>query len=160
MAKSGVTLNWGGFDRAIQKAVGNLPHDKGELLDAIGETLVSGTQKRFHEGKAPDGQPWKPVRRGGSPLRDTGQLRGSIEYATTADSVLVGSNLPQALIHQKGGEVKAKKKKALHFKTPEGNDVFVKSVNIPARPYLGINDEDMKVVRGVLKEWFRQVFRG
>ena len=47
------------------------------------------------------------------------------------------SNIPYARIHEFGGTIKpAKGKKFLKFKGKDGNDVFVKSVTLPARPYL------------------------
>jgi phage virion morphogenesis protein len=156
---SGVKLSWGGFDKAIDKAVKALAHEKRELMENVGEVLVGSVKKRFAQGKDPEGNQWKPVRRGGSPLVDTGSLRDSIEYAVAGGTVLVGSNKPQALIHQKGGTIKPKKGKYLKFKGLDGKDVFVKEVTIPARPYLGINDEDIAEVKGTIVDWLADTFK-
>lgn len=40
--KSGVSLNWGGLDRALNRAGRNLSNRQA-LLDSVGEALVSGT---------------------------------------------------------------------------------------------------------------------
>ena len=109
MGKSGVSLHWGGLDKALGRATGKLGNTQA-LMESVGDALVSGTMKRFDEKKDPKGKPWKPSRRaledGGETLTDSGRLRRSIDYAATSNKVMVGSNLAYARIHQKGGEIK------------------------------------------------------
>ena len=66
-------------------------------------------------------------------LRQSGDLARSISYAAHNDYVEIGSNWPYARIHQLGG--KAGKGRRTH---------------IPARPYLGITNEDRAEIRDVL----------
>ncbi len=89
-----------------------------------------------------------------------GHLRDSIEYAATDDKVMVGSNLPYALIHQEGGIIKPKNGKYLRFKGRSGNDVFVREVIIPARPYIGVSRVDMEEVRAILSDFLAGALRG
>ena len=119
------------------------------ILADIGEALVSSTVQHFVEGKGPDGEGWKPSERsardGGKPLSDTGRLRQSIEYTTTPDSVMVGTNVIYGRIHQLGGEIRPKRKKALKVKGK-----LVSKVTMPARPYLYIDDEDREEVAHII----------
>ena len=55
---------------------------------------------------------------------------------------MVGSNLPYARIHQKGG------------KTGKGH-----KVDMPARPYLGVSEEDMDEVRETVADFLAGTFK-
>lgn len=61
MAKNGVSLSWDGLDRALGNAVHRMG-DTQDLMDSIGEALVSSTLQRFRDEKDPDGKKWKPSR--------------------------------------------------------------------------------------------------
>lgn len=152
--KSGVSLNWGGLDRVVDRASKRLAAQRRNLLNAVGETLVSGTLERFENEEDPQGKKWEPSgraweqglksRRGrkGKTLQDTGRLRSSIDYAVTQDSVLVGSNVEYARIHQEGGKA--------------GRD---RKTTIPARPYLGISKKDREEVEAVMAEYMEDCFK-
>ena len=143
--KNGVSLNWGGFDKALSKA-GHKLGDTQALMESVGEALVSDTKKRFDAKKDPEGTPWKPSRRalekGDKTLTNSGRLRRSIDYAATSDKVMVGSNLAYARIHQLGG------------KTGKGH-----KVDMPARPYLGVSKEDMEEVRETMADFLAGAFK-
>lgn len=162
MAKAGVSLNWGGFDKALGKAAHKLGNTQA-LMESVGEALVSGTLKRFDAEQGPDGQKWQTSKRAaaqsGKTLTNNGHLKGSIDKYVTSDKVMVGSNLPYARIHQKGGTIKPRKGKYLKFKGQGGKDVFVKEVTIPARPYLGVSKEDMEEVRQTVADFLAGVFK-
>jgi len=71
---------------------------------------------------------------------DSGDLTNSIiveeaEKTATSASVNVGTGVEYAAIHEFGGIIKARVKKALHF-VVNGQYRFAKAVVIPARPYL------------------------
>lgn len=160
--KNGVSLNWGGFDKALGKAAHKLGNTRA-LMESVGEALVSGTLKRFQDEEDPTGTKWPKSKRaakeGGQTLTNIGTLRKSIDKIATSDKVMVGSNLPYARIHQKGGTVKPKKGKYLKFKGLDGKDVFVKEVTIPARPYLGVSKEDMEEVRETVADFLKGAFK-
>ena len=161
MGGSGASLNWGGFDRALANAANKLK-DHRRLHLAVGETLVSGTMRRFAEEKGPDGMAWKKSGRAlaqsGQTLSDTGRLRQSVHCAATDSKVLVGTNLKYARIHQFGGTIKAKNGKSLRFRGADGENVFVKKVEIPARPYIGISQDDLNEVRETIKDYIAGAF--
>ncbi len=161
-AHNGVSLSWGGLDTALTHAAKKLGNTQA-LMDSVGDALVSGTLKRFDDEEGPDGNKWEPSGRaeddGGQTLTDTGRLRRSIDYATTSDTVMVGSNLKYARIHQKGGTITPKKAKKLVFKGRGGKKVAVDQVTIPARPYLGISDEDMDDVKSTMTDFLAGAFK-
>ncbi|MDE2667550.1 MAG: phage virion morphogenesis protein [Acidobacteriota bacterium] len=111
-----------------------------DLMEEIGEHLVSSTLLRFERADSPEGTPWAPwseayaaKREGGAMLMDSERLAGSITYQAGPEQVEVGSNVIYAAIHQAGGE-----------------DV---GIPIPARPYLGISpDEEIEVLE-IISDW-------
>lgn len=125
-----------------------------KLMAAVASVLKEGTQSRFESKTTPDGRPWT------SSLFKTGALKRRIIANYDVESAEVGSNLKYAAIHQfggvirqRGGIIRAKKAKCLHFLL-NGQHVFAKSVNMPARtikikanPYLGISEADVAAIR-------------
>ena len=160
--KNGVALHWGGLDKALGKAAHALGNTQA-LMESVGEALISGTLKRFDDEEDPDGNKWEPSRRatddGGQTLTDTGRLRRSVDYAATPGKVMVGSNLKYARIHQKGGTITPKKAKKLVFTGRDGKKVAVDKVTLPARPYLGISDEDLKEVKDTMADFLKGAFK-
>lgn len=137
--------------------------DLTEPMDEIGLQLVSNTIDRFERETGPDGQKWTPSVRarteGGKTLTMRGHLRASITHIPSARSVEWGSNLVYAAIHQTGGRIEAKNAKALRF--PIGNGfATVKAVTIPARPYLGFDDNDRADVRDTLTDYLNDLSGG
>lgn len=161
-AHNGVSLNWGGLDKAIVKAGNKLGHTQA-LMESVGDALVSGTLKRFDAEEDPQGNKWAPSGRaaddGGQTLTDTARLRRSIDYAATPGKVMVGSNLTYARIHQKGGTITPKTAKKLVFTGRGGNKVAVDKVTIPARPYLGVSEDDMDEVKSVMADFLAGAFK-
>ena len=102
----------------------------------IGALIEDQTKRRIADEKtAPDGTPWAPwsdayaqslKRRNRitprSLLVGENNLLTSIQNYTTGETARVGTNLVYGAIHQFGGEAVGK--------------------NIPARPYLGISDDN------------------
>ena len=161
-AHNGVSLNWGGLDAALGQAAQKLGNTQA-LMESIGEALVSGTLKRFDAEEYPQGNKWEPSGRaseeGGQTLTDTGRLRRSIDYAATAGKVMVGSNLAYARIHQEGGIITPKNAKKLVFTGRGGKKVAVDKVTIPARPYLGVSEEDMDDVKAAMTDFLAGAFK-
>ena len=142
--KSGVSLNWGGFDKAVVGAARRMVNRKA-LLATIGDALVSGTIERFGQEEAPDGTAWplshRAAAEGGKTLMDTARLRNSINSQATDDLVMVGSNVAYARIHQLGG------------KAGRGH-----KVTLPPRPYLGVSKTDIEEVKGILADFLSGAF--
>lgn len=161
--KSGVSLNWGGFDKALVNAAKRIG-STGKLMASIGEALVSGVKTRFKNEEDPEGRKWKASARalagGGKTLTKDAHLRDFIDYAATPTKVMVGSNLPYARIHQLGGTIRPRKARRLIFKGPGGEKIVAKQVTIPARPYLGVSKADMEEVRATMEDFLKGAFKG
>lgn len=136
------------------------------VANRIGEHLVSSTIRRFNEQRGPDGTPWPPLaastvlgeirrsdrtRKGALRKRSqarlmrrkilirTARLRNSISYRVQGTEIAVGTNVIYGRIHQLGGEAGSKTRRVL----------------IPARPFLGISDDDLRYVDRVLADLIR-----
>ena len=117
------------------------------LMEGIGEALTASTRRRFEAGAGPDGKPWKPSLRaqleGGQTLLESGRLRDSVHAEIEPDRVMVGSDLIYAAVHQLGATIRPVQASALRFELPGGLGFrSAREVTIPARPYLGISEED------------------
>ena len=120
-------------------------------LRSIGREGVKTTRRRFQNGRGPDGEAWaKGHKATGQTLIEKGLLLRSIsDRPPTENSVEWGSNRVYAAIHQTGGTIKPINGKALKFSIG-GGFVTVASVKMPARPYLGANDQDMAAFADIL----------
>ena len=126
--------------RLPERVRGSLP----DLLEEIGATVVSQTQRRIaEERRSPEGDPWPewspryaPTRHGGQALLVAeGHLAESVQHTVLGHSVEVGSNLVYAATHQFGSE--------------DGT--------IPARPWLGLSAENEQELDHVIEDWLRTV---
>lgn len=132
------------------------------LHKEIGEQLLSTTQQRFKTERGPDGRKWTPSIRarseGGQTLSQTRRLRNSITTYARPDRVAVGTNDIRARIHQYGGTITPKRARVLRFQI--GTRWAVKkSVTIPARPYLGISEDDEGLIQDIIRERFEEALR-
>ena len=81
--------------------------DVAPYLPAVRALSVSDARRRFQTATSPDGVPWTPLRfprpnGGGKVLRNFGALAASVTVKTTADTVIQGTNLTYAGVHQFG----------------------------------------------------------
>lgn len=125
-----------------------------DLADAIGALVEDQTRHRIDsEKKGPDGTPWPKwssgyaaTRHGGqSLLIGAGHFLASVQNYTVGNVAQVGSNLVYAGLPQFGGTIRPKNGKSLVFNLGK-TKVFAKSVTIPARPYLGLSDENRREI--------------
>lgn len=130
-----------------------------ELMDGIGRLVQEQTRRRIASEKtSPDGAAWKPNWKGSSILKESGALEDSVDYFASENSVEVGTGLVYARIHQEGGVISAKNAKALSFMM--GNRfVQVKSVTMPARPYLGLSTDNQADVLDAAEDWVRRLIQ-
>ena len=127
----------------MQKATSDL---EPALLE-IGEVMTESTKQRFSDTESPDGKPWLlnselstlQYKEGSRPLTgETGLLGDTINYQLVANDTLeIGSPLEYAAMQQFGG-TKAE------FPHLWGN--------IPARPFLGLSDDDEKEVLDIIND--------
>jgi len=138
-------------DEAVLAALGGLAEataDLAPVLEGIGEVLQRSTKDRIEQEVDPAGNPWvrlNPIyaktKKGPGILRESKQLWGTIVYEVAGDEVTVGTNRPHARVHQFGATIVPKTAAALVFQM--GGETFhLKSVRIPARPFLGISATD------------------
>lgn len=119
-------------------------------LKEIGEELVDSTQRRFETQTGPDGTPWarnatSTIKRKGrdQPLTgETGKLMDQIDYQLTGNDTLdVGSPTIYAAMQQFGGT----KEEFPHLWD-----------DIPARPFIGISDEDEEKIIGLFNDYLEK----
>lgn len=137
----GIQVDTSGLDAAL-KRINRLSatlEAKRHLYDVIGALVTSQTQERLQNEKtAPDGTPWKEwsasyaATRGPqhSLLINEGFLQTTIQHAAFSDHVIVGSNRIYAAVHQYGYEPR----------------------KIPARPYLGLSQENQREIVATLHD--------
>ncbi len=142
------------------------------LMADVGEYLLESTQGRFDTGIGPDGIAWAPLKDGSgrTPLNLTGRMRDDISPSSGADWVELTAHAMQARWHQEGTdpyEIRPKNGKALAFGPPAsrltgknkgqvGPAHVVSKVNhpgLPARPFMGVSDEDDRRIGELAIAW-------
>ena len=130
------------------------------LMRDAAEAGASATQARIEAGgPAPDGAQW-PARdpRDTSPhplLNREGSLWESIDTESDADTAAWGSSLIYARIHQLGGVIEPDQRETLRYQLG-GATYYAQSVEIPARPYLGIGPAEERMILDVVEDWVEQ----
>lgn len=127
------------------------------LLDRLGRVMLTDTQMNFRQQQEPSGKKWKPTARGGQILSDTGRLKRSIRMQVDGDAVYIGTNLIYAATHQFGATIKPKHAKYLVFAIPGGGAVAAKQVEIPARPFIGIEGRQAKKINREIDKWLDSI---
>ncbi|SHF45833.1 phage virion morphogenesis (putative tail completion) protein [Desulforamulus putei DSM 12395] len=130
----------------------------------LAEALRTSTRERFQQQKSPEGKPWKKsiraIQEGGATLTDSAGLKNSIKSTADSTGFAVGTNKVYARTHQFGEKgrkvtIRAKTSRGLIFQVG-GRWIRKKQVTvnikIPARPFLGISEEDMQEIRGTLED--------
>jgi len=160
MAGARFKMDLSGLQATVGAAMAHV-QARQELMEQIGEQLVSSTQQRFEDGQGPDGEDWEPSIRakedGGQTLVDTARLKNSIGYEASPNLVAVGTNVEYASTHQFGAEIRAKNAPHLRFQVG-GRWARKKSVTIPARPFIGISAQDIEDTRQTVQTWLAAGF--
>lgn len=149
-----------GDTRRLLKKVKNFSEiDKKKINATLGQVTRGSTLERFKLGKDPTGKRWQTSIRaateGGKTLIKTAQLRNSIRTKSDVAGFALGTNVKYGATHQLGANgrtIRAKKAKALRFQVG-GQWVSKKAVkiNIPARPFLGLSDDDMQEIKATVE---------
>lgn len=160
-------------DREVRAALNRLAQAGGNLspaLQHVGEALMLSTKTRFQTGTAPDGSHWAPnsettllghlgkykgsyTKRGRLSKAGAGRASGkrpligeskslstTITYQVSGNALRVGSPMEYAGTQQFG----AAKHSFSGGKSPWGD--------IPARPFLGLSDNDREEILAILTE--------
>ncbi len=164
--------------RALAQLAEQLESLRTPLLD-IAEYLHQSTGDRARRQVGPDGSPWAPLsprtlarkKSGGKILRETGALLDTLRHQVSDNELSFGTDRPYGAIHQFGGKVEhAARSQQVHFKMSGGvvGNRFVKkkhanfsqwvthgarSVEMPARPYLGLSAEDDGEVLAIISDY-------
>ena len=120
-------------------------------LADIGEALVNSHQERWRLEQSPDGEPWAPLsedyaewkrrkRPNAGILVFDDLLRGQLAYVVSGDVLLVGTNRPYGARHQFGFD---------------GPDALGRDIHTPARPWLGLSDDDESSIVVVVRDHLR-----
>lgn len=133
------------------------PVRRQQLNERLAAYGVSSTEERFETQTSPEGEQWKESIRareeGGDTLVGAPRLSVSFSPSATKDEAAWGTNVLYAAAHQFGVTIRPKNKKALFFTLATGAEVSVKSVTLPARPFLGVNDYDRQRLAGIAMRW-------
>jgi len=118
------------------------------LMKDIAGIFASSTEDNFKDEGRPDkwtdladitkAQRKKKGHWPGQILQVTGQLASSVNTQYDNDSAVIGSNLDYAAIHQLGGQA--------------GKN---KSIEIPARPYLKLTDDDFEEILEAIEDFLK-----
>jgi phage virion morphogenesis protein len=152
-------LNLTGVDGVEAALAALAPLKSGVLLEALARLIRESVRERLLAGgPAPDGTAWQANRAGRTPiLHRTGALARSIDYLVHGSSIVVGSSLIYAAIHQFGGVIRPKSGAALVFRA--GNEtIFARQVTMPARPYIGLSAEDRSEIILATAQYLRRLF--
>lgn len=153
----------GDADRLLRRMYQLSNIDKKGMMNTLAESIRTSTVERFAEERSPEGKKWKPSIRarteGGKTLTKSAGLKSSIHSEAGESGFAVGTNTIYAATHQFGASrtIRASRKKYLRFQI-RGRFVSVKEVhvNIPARPFLGISEEDQQEIRDMLQAAFEE----
>lgn len=157
-----IGLEW--KDEAFLSGLGRLSmamSDMSPVMQDIGEYLIKSTKDRFPKGEAPDGSKWAPKKQStmdayaarkdrvdARPLfGPTGLLSQQIAYDAAPDGVEWGSNRIYAAVMQFGAAKGAFGTTSRGASIPWGT--------IPARPFLGISDEDETQLVAILSDYLQ-----
>ena len=157
----------------------NLGEDPAPLLDAWGGLLEASTRARFDSGRGPGGVPWPPskrvLRQGGKTLVDKNNLERAVTYEVRGKVLLVGvdgnaKSVQNAASHQfgvdkpvfVGGHYRVITEA---FGVPLGEAIRVRvrthgrRMKIPARPFLGIDNDDRRAMTDAAREYVRELLK-
>ena len=134
-------------DRDVQRLLGGVLKrlsDTGAAMKIMGEIGRTSIVRNFEKGGRPD--KWKKLspatlkkKKGGKILVNqgfAGGLMGSVSYKATSKKVVLAAGKIYAAIHHFGGMAGRGRK-----------------VEIPARPYMMIQDEDWREMKDALEEF-------
>ncbi|WP_226779522.1 phage virion morphogenesis protein [Oceaniglobus trochenteri] len=157
-------------DDAIHEALLRLAagmSDMSRPMNDIGAALVRSSKSRIDEGVSPDGSAFAPLSQvtldayansrppkvSQGPLKQSGDMQSQIFHDYGPAHAEVASNAIQAAVMQFGAGAGAF---GAHIgKDKRGRDHFhsIPWGDIPARPFLGVSEDDRDVIVEIVEEW-------
>lgn len=144
-----IRVDTSGLNDAFDALVRGL-RNTSPLMQEVAHVMDTAVSENFERGGRPkwlgkwDGSPSK--------LQYTGRLKSSITRVFDETSAVVGTNVIYAGIHQFGGTIRPKKAKALNV-----NGRFVSQVNMPARPFLKLDESDFQEIEYVGQQYLQSL---
>lgn len=169
-----IEINDDQITAALARLVGAVS-DMTPVNQDIAEALQFSSRKRIADGMTPEGAPFaprskttldiydrsKPPRKpGAKPLTLTGALKGSLTAYSTAEAAGVRTNVIYSAVMQFGavkGSLGAYWYTNTQGRTVEGSSPWG---TIPARPYLGLSEEDRTSISDIVAEWLERAASG
>lgn len=145
---------------AMRGALAELADPQPMLLD-IGEALVNSTRDRFSSERGPDGQAWRALSprylatkspNPGKILQRRGDLVRQIFPQVEGATLLVGTDRVYGAVQQFGALKGAFGKTRRGAPIPWGD--------IPARPFLGVSDQDAEEIIAIARDHLRARLQG
>ncbi len=155
-----IVIDASSIDGAFAALAPILDFEPSELMSAIGAMGEMQTRRRISAEKtSPDGAAWPPNLKGTSILMETGQnLLASIAHSSSAEQAEWGASWEFAHVHQEGAVITPKNARYLAVPAAAfgaGDGVrFAKSVTIPARPFVGISDDNAQEIIDLVTDHF------
>ncbi|WP_319519644.1 phage virion morphogenesis protein [uncultured Martelella sp.] len=159
---AGVSITADIRDKGLMKGLGGLmllTRNTQPMMNVIGVGLVASTVQRFITQTSPEGEAWQAVgaeygadKRNTRILTESGRLRDSITHFAGPDYAQVGTNVIYARPHQEGAEIVPRNASHLYFRIG-GRLIVADRVVLPARPFLGISDEDETMIRHTIESF-------
>lgn len=136
---------------ALRRAINGLTQTR-PLMRSVASLAESSAVNRFRSQVGPDGKPWKPSIRAQlenkDTLRKSGVLLASHSSSATDTEAVVSNNRVYAGIHQFGGTIR-------QF-LASGS---VREIPMPARPFIGIDDDDRLEITRLVADFVSQAAR-
>ncbi|HED5569716.1 TPA: phage virion morphogenesis protein [Yersinia enterocolitica] len=168
------------FERSLSELISKFEH-RAPLMRILANDMEDAVQENFAQQGRPEWMGWSPryaKRRGpGQILQRSGRLASSIVSYSDNDTVMAGTNVIYAAVHQSGGKISipARSQQA-YYKQSKGGSVgnqFVKksksnysewntipsyTINMPARPFLHLTESDVESMEEKITDFFSQIY--
>lgn len=148
-----IALDGSSLEAAMRQLRAFVSFDPAPLMEEIAALGESQTRRRISDEKtAPDGTPWQPNRAGTPILTETGQhLLASVAFYSSSEEAVWGASWEHAHVHQEGAVITAKNAPYLTF-FAGGAWRSKKSVTIPARPFVGLSDDNRAEIEDLVSD--------
>jgi phage gpG-like protein len=149
-----VVIDVDGLDEAIMRLRPLSDFEPAVMMEVLASVGESQTRRRIESEKtSPSGEAW-PDNIAETPiLRETGRnLLDSIASQASAEMAEWGATWEFAHVHQDGMTIVPREAEKLAF-TIAGRFVLVDEVTIPARPFVGISDDNREEILEVITDF-------
>ncbi|EGL4350579.1 phage virion morphogenesis protein [Salmonella enterica] len=177
-----ITIDTSAFEAVFKRLLNGL-EDRRDLMKSLAADMHDAVEENFAQQGRPAWQAWsksyarQAAKRGQEKiLQRRGRLADSIHEASDNDSATVGTNVKYAAIHQYGGTITmpARSQRAYYRQYKDGRvgHRFVRKsqsnfsqwhtlpayhITLPARPFLALDDSDIRQMGDTLENYLRRL---